>query len=86
MNNETFEKIGKIIIVCFSLNLIALIATFFYFSKNTTLLLLFVNVILLGSASILKKYWVLFDSLTVTNKFAKKLNQGLRRIENGQIS
>lgn len=74
--NKTNEKIIPIQLI---INLIFLIIGIFYVNKTLFLTLTLLNLVLLGTNLIIKKYSLLFYSLAQTNKLAKRLENNLEK-------
>lgn len=77
IKNNPEKRREDILKVLFGFNLIALIISIFYSSKTSTLTIIILNLILLGSFFVLGKYGSVFDGLIATNKFSKNLNKKL---------
>lgn len=80
---DTIEKRKKdLILLLFIFNVLFLIVSFIINIKPLGILI-YMNILFLGTWLILNKYYYLFDSLKQTNKFAKVLNNKLEGIRNG---
>jgi hypothetical protein len=74
---ETNEKILPLLLV---LNSLFLIVGLFYFNRSIFLLNCLLNIILLGTNLIIKKYAVFFQAYSKINGFANVLNNKLSTI------
>ncbi len=72
---SNIEKSKKSILqVLLWFNLIFIIVSIFYVTKGFTLMITIINVILLGTFFILDKNNVMFESLFMTNKIMKSVD------------
>lgn len=74
---DLLEKKNDIVKVLFVIDFFFLVMSFFYTAKLFIITIAIINVLLLGSFLIIKKYALFFGMISETNKMAKGLNGAL---------